>query len=97
LYSCDEGCGLTIMMEISLTDEEPYPWREGKGIDDMSNVESLREYLRNFEKGRDSDLADRSDDELSAAITQAKEWIGGRRWSWHTVARNILRDGRPHA
>ena len=62
-----------------------------------TEVESLRKYLREFEKGRDADVADRPDDELSQAILRAKEWIAGRRWSWHTVARNILVDGYPHA
>lgn len=55
-----------------------------------ADIQALREFL-----GADAERW--TDAELQAAIDTAKQWIGGRRWSWKAVATNVLRDGRPHA
>lgn len=60
---------------------------------DRSDAEALREYLDDMGYG----YSDLTDEELAAVAERAKAWVGGRRWSWKIVARNILRDGAPHA
>lgn len=60
---------------------------------DQSEIESLRRFLEN---GR-VDHGSWTDERLTGAISEAKEWIGRRRWSWKIVAANILIDGRPSA
>lgn len=59
----------------------------------MSDVESMRRYLDSC----NVDHGAWTDERLETAISEAKAWIGGRRWSWHVVATNIVVDGKPSA
>jgi hypothetical protein len=62
-----------------------------------SELERFRAHLRTYNNGQDAAHAELPDDVVQNAIDGAKNWIGGRRWSWLVVAANYLRDGRFHA
>jgi hypothetical protein len=69
-------------------------------VDAVSESKSLRtdaERLREYLLQRDGHDYDLTDEQLAEKAQEAREWIGGRRWSWTIVAYNAIRDGRPHA
>jgi hypothetical protein len=91
-----EGTVLLPLLRPEDQQDQPKGTSRRMSATTQDDVKSFREHLRNFEGGRWAGHASRSDAELADAVAQAKAWIGGRRYSWHIVAKNVLEDGRPH-